>query len=118
MEWDYDDTGRPVLGQSVTFRWNGTAWSRVALPFEVEAASHVASDGDGGAWLGRYDSETVLHYRNGSWTATTLPDIAGRPSGMQDITAIPGAKDSVAVSAFLNSDPPNEFGTAIVATTP
>jgi hypothetical protein len=118
MEWDYDDTGRPVLGQSVTFRWNGTDWSRVSLPFEVESASHVASDGDGGAWLGRYDSETVLHYRNGSWTATTLPSIAGRPSGMQDITAIPGTKDNIAVSAFLTSGPPTEFGTAVVTTTP
>jgi hypothetical protein len=37
---------------------------------------------------------------------------------MQGITAVPGTKNTVAVSAFLTSGQPAEFGTTVVTTTP
>jgi hypothetical protein len=95
---------RPNFGP-VTFgyllHWNGSAWSRVSLPFTTVRPRQLASDGRGGLWLSP-DPRFLYHYSGGHWSALLkVPGKAGFTSNISQLVAVPGTTSMLAAGALF-----------------
>lgn len=96
--WAVGTVARPgELGRPLLLHWDGTAWTRVPVPFLDGLQGDlygVAADGAEGVWaVGSYragdGTERVLaaHWDGRRWSRCDLPAVAGR---LRQVTAVPG----------------------------
>lgn len=87
--------GQGVAEGIVLLHWNGTAWSRVKVPYTSYAPDYLASDGAGGIWLASYNGSfqpVFYHDSKGAWSKVAVPAPAGNTTQLGGLAHIPGTR--------------------------
>lgn len=75
-------TSSPAFSGGLAVHWNGTAWTRTALPDSVLTLTAVTAISATNVWATGADRSRkplILHYDGTSWTSSQLPDFT--PAG-------------------------------------
>jgi hypothetical protein len=97
-----------IVAESVAFHFNGTAWSEMTIPANVELGPVLAFSATN-LWSVN-DNGDAEHFNGTTWTATSLPITTTLP--VLDLTSISGSSpsDIWAAGSASNGDP--DEGTA------
>lgn len=104
--WSSDgtDNGRPLI-----VRWNGTAWSKVALPTAWRGGIAAIADSSATkAWaLGMNSQDTkiahLLHWTGSGWHSMTMPTVSASIEGDINLAAAPGGRAWMSLDGSANS---------------
>jgi hypothetical protein len=102
------NTGGTIVAESVAFHFNGTAWSEMTIPANVELGPVLAFSATN-LWSVN-DNGDAEHFNGTTWTTTSLPIVTTQPG--RDMTSISGSSpsDIWAAGTASNGDP--DDGTA------
>ncbi|WP_371782681.1 hypothetical protein [Streptosporangium subroseum] len=106
--WAIGDVSRSGTRTAVMIRWDGRRWSVVDGPARFVYFSAVASDGDGGVWVGAHywdysDGRVLLRYDGRSWSYEMPPRAQNAPV-VSDFALVPGDDQVIAVGGNPSFD--------------
>ncbi|MFB4314903.1 hypothetical protein [Actinomadura sp. 21ATH] len=93
-----DDPDGDDLYRSFALRWNGKAWSRVAMPAYGLWLDRPAPDGHGGVWM--VAGEKLVNHRAGKWTAVVQPSTPENRTTLANIANVPGTGTMLGVGSI------------------
>jgi hypothetical protein len=108
--------GSGLVGpDALLLHFNGSAWTRVTVPYPVGDPLTIASDGTGGIWLsgllygGTEPQEPYFfHDAGGQWTSVAVPAAPGTTVGdFSGMAAIPGTTSVWGGGSVISGTPPN-----------
>jgi hypothetical protein len=102
------NAGGTIVAESVAFHFNGTAWSEMTIPANVELGPVLAFSATN-LWSVN-DNGDAEHFNGTKWATTKLPIVTTQP--VRDMTSISGSSpsDIWAAGTASNGDP--DDGTA------